>query len=479
VDIAVLTLVLLLLPTFGLPLLRFLRKNPYLLIICYLLLGTSYLRDPERIFGIINLGVHEFKIMQGLTLFSKDIFFLVGILFVLFSSRKRQLQEGLFFEKAVRFFIILLSINFIIKISGVFYDFDYNSIKSILRTFSPVGLYYVIYYLFTKQDLKYLLRSSYYIIPITAIVFLFIVAGYLPRMEVDNGNISQLSYAGEQVARYNIPHGYALFIFFFLVLGFVFVKTKSKLKIQSVLVLLLLIVAGIISTFRAYTICLLIGFFVAAALTLFQGKRGINIILAICGVMLVYLLLPVLSSMIGLDIKGFAVYRLFSAYEDIAGSTGTAAPRIMVTNLMIQELQTFTRYLLLGKIFTLNFFDLTGANNDIGIVSTVMQAGIFVLIPIVMIYRKVFQLIFIRFSDPQLEMMRIGAVSFFIGIFSSMLFSLDFWFQPYLSQITFTLMGIFDFLYYEVMLKDKLTQKNADEINIEPALIKPPVIAGP
>lgn len=458
-DIAVLTLVLLLLPTFGLPALRYLRKNPFLVIICYLLLGTSYLREPERIFGIIYLGIHEFKIMQGLTLFSKDIFFLIGLIFMLFSRHERPLHKGLYFEKAVRLFIIIIGVSFLIKVVGIFYDFDFNSIKAILRTFSPLGIYYIIYYLFKTKDVTKLLRYSYVIIPVTVLVFFLIVSGYIPRMEVDSGEVARLTYGSEHVDRFNIPHSYPLYVFFFVVLGSAFVKTKRKFKIQSILVLLLLIIAGIISTYRAYTISLIIGFVVASVLTLMQDRRGINVILAICGVMLIYSLLPLLSGIIGLDIKGFAAFRLFSAYEELAGGTGTAAPRIIITNLMIQELQTFTRYLLLGKIFTINFYDLTGANNDIGLVSTIMQAGIFVLVPIIMIYRRVVQLIFIKFKDPQLEMLRIGIVSFFVGIFSSMLFSTDFWFQPYLSQITFTLMGLFDFLYYDRILKDNLTDQ--------------------
>lgn len=422
----------------------------YWLLLVYLFLGSSYSGQDEVLFGLINLGKHEYRFIPGLTLYSKDIVFLLGFFAILFKVKLRGLTTELQFERVARLFIILLAVNFFAKILFSFESFDFRSIKTLLRWFSPIMMYYIVYYSFRMVDFQKFLFLLQIMLGVISGVFFLMVVGIVQQI----GSASSLNFGAVNVVRYPIPNAFALLLSFFLCVGVFFSANKFRLlKTVAAILIPIFIIVGIVSTYRSYTITLILAVVTGLFISFKSSRKSSLLLFVALGGGVLMLIFSYLTSILGYDVGGVGLERLFSSSQEVSRSSGTAGVRIDIMAIMVAQILGSPVNLLFGKIFTINLFDIYGSNNDIGIIATISQGGVLFLIPIILTYRRIFKLVGKTFDNEILETIRSTVVIYFLAIIPSMLFNYDYWFQVFLSQSLFILMGLYDAAYFDYHLK--------------------------
>jgi hypothetical protein len=432
---------------------RTFQNKFYILLIGFLLLGNSYLNLDEKIFGYINLGLHSFKIIPGLTLYSKDLILLLGFAYLV-AKKEKIPTRMLVFSDIPKLFIIILSINFFIKLIFLLDQFDFNSIKSVMRTFSPILSYYVILYLVKEEQVKKIYNLLFFVALFTLIPFCLSIMGILNVIE--SSKELSLTFGSLAVSRYQIPHTFVMFIPFFMSIGILLTKAESKRDLVfSISLIILTLLSFILSTYRTILLIVLIGLVIAVLLQFLNRKKRYVSVLILGSSLLTLLILSLLGDVLKYDVKQISLLRFTSVFEELFSSSGTGGVRMEIVGVMLSQFQGWV--LFLGKVFTTSWGkDIFGANSDIGLMSTLMQGGVFILIPIFLTYKQVYKLLRLHFEDNTLEVVRIATVVFMLSILPSMLFNFDFWFQMFLSQTLFFFMGLFDAVYYNKIVKPKL-----------------------
>ena len=428
----------------------------YWVIIFFLLLGESYNTSPEKIFGFINLGVHIFSILPGITLYSKDIVLVIGVIIAIFAYRHKRIPQLYFFNSVVLFLLLIL-MNFITKSTGISENFSPNQIKTIIRLLSPFILYFIIYYTFDPRWFeRFYYLISFCLIVTTIYSFFSILTGGVTIADTDE---LRIQIGDITTKRYAIPHAFMLFIPYFLSLGIISIRPKNRnLLIVALISIILLLIVGTISTYRAYAFILIIGA-VTTVMYMFKSYGIIkNIVFIIGFLFLISILIKISSLLVGYNILEMFSTRFDQSFEEISTATGTGGGRIEIIKVMLTHLMSRPEVFLFGKMFTTEYLSIYGINSDIGIVSTITQAGIFILLPIFFIYNRVWIMRKLKCSDPAYMIIRNSTLFFFVSTFPSMLFNFDFWFQISLAQSLFFFLGIFDVFYYEKIAMPRLVR---------------------